>query len=128
MERTREEQRRRLEDREQRHIQEAVRSVAENTRRFRAEAERLERALGDSDQLLGSKEPLRDGRMGFRVNGSNFADGFYYGGLPSAARSAGQIGSQKSPQRSPPRRLRPMNKFQSPTESEPSADEYGFFD
>lgn len=131
MERTREEQRQRLEDREQRHVEEAVRSATENTRRLQVEAERIERALKDPDQLLGSKEPLRDGRVGHRFNGFNFADGGFYGGLPPAARSVGKIGSQRSPQRSPPRRLEPMSKCTIQTESMAShdnEDEYGFLD
>mmetsp|Transcript_37854 Transcript_37854/g.121782 ORF Transcript_37854/g.121782 Transcript_37854/m.121782 type:complete len:438 (+) Transcript_37854:85-1398(+) len=131
MERTREEQRQRLEDREQRHVEEAVRLATENTRRLQVEAERIERALKDPDQLLGSKEPLRDGRVGHRFNGFNFADGGFYGGLPPAARSVGKIGSQRSPQKSPPRRLEPMSKCPIQTESMAShdnEDEYGFLD
>jgi hypothetical protein len=68
MERARQEQRQRLQDREQRHVQEAVRLATENTRRLKAEAGRIERALEEPNKVLGSKEPLRDGRVASRFS------------------------------------------------------------
>jgi len=126
MHRAREERRQKVQAEEQEHVEEAVRMVSENTRRMKAEAERIQRALRNPEQLLGSKEPIRDGRVGYRFNGSNFADGGYYGGLPPAGRIVAKIGSQ----RSPPRRLQPMKHSPSTplTKLCHNEDDYGFCD
>jgi len=122
MEREREATRERLHAAEQQHVETAVRHVAENTRRIKAETERIERALRNPERLVGSKEPVRDGRVGFRFNGTRFAEGAYFGGLPPASRRVGKIGAQHSP----PRRLQPMGRtastsalFRTPAASAP---------